>query len=175
MQSLIGRAAHKTRRRNTRNGRRFEGWRQDRDAGSANSVSGSGGNLNIAGTGRCRRRHVDCRCKLSRTDRITSYNVCYTKLLREALQDNFTSLGVELDPAPTTETNVDVTVARDLLGCILARRLPRGRVLRGRIVETEAYVGEEDKACHAKAGKAHVIKSHHNVGGLPEQMRMRLA
>ncbi|MCA9549357.1 MAG: hypothetical protein KC933_04930 [Myxococcales bacterium] len=29
----------------------------------------------------------------------------------EALQDNFTSLGVELDPAPTVETQVDVTVA----------------------------------------------------------------
>ena len=26
----------------------------------------------------------------------------------------------------------------------------------------------------AKTGKAHVIKSHHNVGGLPEKMRMRL-
>jgi GMP synthase (glutamine-hydrolysing) len=26
----------------------------------------------------------------------------------------------------------------------------------------------------AKTGKAHVIKSHHNVGGLPERMRMRL-
>ena len=26
----------------------------------------------------------------------------------------------------------------------------------------------------AKTGKAHVIKSHHNVGGLPEDMRMRL-
>ena len=26
----------------------------------------------------------------------------------------------------------------------------------------------------AKTGKAHVIKSHHNVGGLPEQMRLRL-
>jgi DNA-3-methyladenine glycosylase len=44
-----------------------------------------------------------------------------------------------------------VTVARDLIGCVLARRVPGG-VLRGRIVETEAYVGEEDKACHARAG-----------------------
>jgi len=46
-----------------------------------------------------------------------------------------------------------VTVARELLGCILARRVPGGEVLRARIVETEAYVGEEDKACHAKAGR----------------------
>ena len=26
----------------------------------------------------------------------------------------------------------------------------------------------------AKTGKAHVIKSHHNVGGLPEQMKLKL-
>jgi len=46
-----------------------------------------------------------------------------------------------------------LAVARDLLGCIVARRFPDGEVLRGRIVETEAYVGEEDKACHARAGR----------------------
>jgi len=46
-----------------------------------------------------------------------------------------------------------LTVARELLGCVLARRLPDGMILRGRIVETEAYVGEEDKACHARAGR----------------------
>lgn len=44
-------------------------------------------------------------------------------------------------------------VARELLGCVLARRLADGTILRGRIVETEAYVGEEDKACHARAGR----------------------
>jgi len=46
-----------------------------------------------------------------------------------------------------------LTVARELLGSVLARRLPDGEILRGRIVETEAYVGEEDKACHARAGR----------------------
>ena len=45
-----------------------------------------------------------------------------------------------------------VKVARELLGCVLSRRVQEG-VLRGRIVETEAYVGEEDKACHARAGR----------------------
>lgn len=46
-----------------------------------------------------------------------------------------------------------LAVARDLLGRVLARRTPDGVVLRGRIVEAEAYVGEEDKACHARAGR----------------------
>ena len=43
-------------------------------------------------------------------------------------------------------------VAPALLGCLLARRDGR-RVRLARIVETEAYVGEHDLACHAKAGR----------------------
>ena len=43
-------------------------------------------------------------------------------------------------------------VARDLLGCLLVRELD-GTRLAGRIVEAEAYIGEEDLACHAKAGR----------------------
>lgn len=45
-------------------------------------------------------------------------------------------------------------VARDLLGCTLARRLPdSSQVLRGRIVETEAYFGADDPASRAKNGR----------------------
>jgi len=44
------------------------------------------------------------------------------------------------------------TVARDLLGCRLVRQL-NGVRLSGVIVEAEAYIGESDLACHAKAGK----------------------
>jgi DNA-3-methyladenine glycosylase len=44
-------------------------------------------------------------------------------------------------------------VARDLLGALLVRRLPTGERLSARIVETEAYHGSDDTACHARAGE----------------------
>jgi DNA-3-methyladenine glycosylase len=43
-------------------------------------------------------------------------------------------------------------VARALLGKLLIRRIPGG-ILAGRIVETEAYLGQDDPAAHSAAGR----------------------
>jgi DNA-3-methyladenine glycosylase len=45
-----------------------------------------------------------------------------------------------------------LTVARELLGMRLVRSLEDAR-LSGVIIETEAYIGETDLGCHAKAGR----------------------
>jgi DNA-3-methyladenine glycosylase len=45
-----------------------------------------------------------------------------------------------------------LTVARELIGARLVRIL-NGRRLVGLITETEAYIGEQDLGCHARAGR----------------------
>jgi DNA-3-methyladenine glycosylase len=48
-------------------------------------------------------------------------------------------------------TRPTLTVARELIGARLVRILNDVKLV-GMISETEAYIGEDDRACHAKAG-----------------------
>lgn len=42
-------------------------------------------------------------------------------------------------------------IAQNLLGCYLCRKIGKN-ILKGKIIETEAYIGQNDKACHASRG-----------------------
>ena len=58
-----------------------------------------------------------------------------------------------------------VEMAKFLLGKIVCRRLDDGTELRARIVETEAYFGEEDTACHAHRGRTPRTDVMYSPGG----------
>ena len=45
-----------------------------------------------------------------------------------------------------------ITVSKELLGKVLVRKI-NGRIIKSRIIETEAYIGMIDKASHAYLGK----------------------
>ena len=59
-----------------------------------------------------------------------------------------------------------VRAAKMLLGKWLCRRLEDGRIIKARIVETEAYCGEEDSACHAHCGKTERNAPMYEAGGI---------
>lgn len=56
-------------------------------------------------------------------------------------------------------------IAPELLNKTLARKLPSGEVIRAIITETEAYRGEEDSACHARAGRTNRTAIMYGQGG----------
>lgn len=45
-----------------------------------------------------------------------------------------------------------LVVAQELLGKIIVRRI-NNLIIKARIIETEAYIGPDDKACHGRHGK----------------------
>ncbi|MDE0118640.1 MAG: DNA-3-methyladenine glycosylase [Bdellovibrionales bacterium] len=50
-------------------------------------------------------------------------------------------------------TRETTKVATDLLNCVLVRVTETSAVLKGRIVETEAYLGLKDDSCHSFGGR----------------------
>lgn len=72
------------------------------------------------------------------------------RVRRETALKNLTSSEFTL-PQAFYENNDTLSLARKLLGKYLIRQ-QRKRVWIGRIVETEAYIGETDPACHAYRG-----------------------
>ena len=58
-----------------------------------------------------------------------------------------------------------VQVARSLIGKYLVRSI-NGRMLAGKIVEVEAYVGSQDRACHASKGRTQRTDVMFGPGGV---------
>ena len=58
-----------------------------------------------------------------------------------------------------------LTVARSLIGKYLVREID-GRMLAGKIVEVEAYVGSQDRACHASKGRTQRTDVMFGPGGV---------
>lgn len=70
---------------------------------------------------------------------------------REAPEERDDALRYQALPRSFFERPV-LSVARGLIGALLVHEQPRGRLV-GRIVETEAYRGPEDRAAHSFGGR----------------------
>jgi DNA-3-methyladenine glycosylase len=64
------------------------------------------------------------------------------------------------------QTHSTAVVARSLLGKLLARKWPDGKISRHRITEVEAYHGEKDLACHASKGRTKRTDVMYQAGGV---------
>lgn len=63
-------------------------------------------------------------------------------------------------------TKSTTRVAKNLIGTYLVRKFLDGQVERTQITETESYLGEEDSACHARAGKTKRTKVMYRKPGI---------
>ncbi len=68
--------------------------------------------------------------------------------------------------AKELRTKNTVALARSLIGKHLVRRYPDGREEARRITEVEAYHGESDLACHARAGRTRRTEVLYAAGGV---------
>ena len=59
-----------------------------------------------------------------------------------------------------------VALARGLVGKYLVRRRPDGTEEARMIIETEAYHGEGDQACHARVGRTRRTEVMYAAGGI---------
>ena len=67
--------------------------------------------------------------------------------------------------AKVMQSKRTVALARWLLGKHLVRRMPDGAVVARLITEVEAYHGESDLACHARAGRTRRTEPLYGPGG----------
>lgn len=61
-------------------------------------------------------------------------------------------------------TRPTLEVAKILLGSFLVRKIGR-KVIRAKIIETEAYIGEDDLACHASKGRTKRTETMYSEAG----------
>lgn len=58
-----------------------------------------------------------------------------------------------------------ITVAQQLIGKYLVRKMPNGEIEKIMITETESYYTEKDTACHAHKGRTKRTETIYNEGG----------
>lgn len=80
--------------------------------------------------------------------------------------DSHTSGMKRVVEAELLRTKKTVALARWLLGKHLVRRQADGRAVSRLIIETEAYNGERDLACHARAGRTARTEVMYAAGGV---------